>query len=505
MAQANISLLSTTTINSYSSQDSIYTWDNLLDGDIYTNGRSASANPTNQWIIIDLDSIWPLVGFKLWNATFSSDTADVRTYKIEVSSTGTDDGDFIEVVPETHIFSIDQRILDGPAEFGSSTRAIPVTDARYVRLWLLSNNGNSLYIAASDFEIYSLTIDQITTQVQSDATIFLPTNTETIISDAFVHHPVYTDRIDMASNAEIAINRFDILSDARIVNDYIFSDAYIIKPETITISSDAYIYRSKSFVTDTLLFGTANLVSKSHNALVFCTDLSSSDEVIVNDMVTGPIMDMQTVAPPLGYNNYDWKYDWVVRTFNSCQYKFEVRSADEILALSAQPFREITLGEQIYKGQVDRYHQWRCHIWASGSGDFELHQFTIKGYVDHPANPLYRTLYEKPFITTSHVKEPADNFTVQWYEPPLSAMVWNGPYLPGDIDADNDIDLDDVNLLIRVLYFGYPMSNIPSPGFYVRGRFSDLDDDNVNINDITQMLGYIYNAEPPPSRKEEPS
>ncbi len=503
MAQANISLLSTTSIHSYSSQDSANPWSNLLDGSTSTNGRSARANPSDQWIIIDLGSIWPLVGFKLWNSTFSFDSYDVSTYKIDVSTTGVDDGNFVEVVPETYIFSQDPFFAGGGG-VGTSTRAIPATDARYVRLYLLDNNGDALYIAASNFEIYSLTIEQITTQILSNATIFLPTETKTITSDAFLYKPVYTDSVNITSDAEITHNKADILSDAWIVGNYIFSDAIISKTELTTITTDAYIYQSGSFTTDILLFGRANVVNTNYNMLVYSTDISSSGEVISKDMITGDILDMTTVTPPLGYNNYDWKYDWVVRTFNKCQYKFEIRAANDLLELSAEPFHEIQLDEQIYKGQVNRYYQWRCHVWASGSGDFELHQFTIKGYVDYPANPLYRTLREKPFITTSHIRAPGDVFTTQQYEPSLTAMAYLGPYLPMDLNNDWNINSDDINLFVYI-YIYYPGSTIAAPGFNVRGLFTDTNGHTTpTITDLTQLINYIYLAGPPPSRQEEP-
>lgn len=514
MAQANISLFSTTIVDSYSSQDTAYPWSNLLDGKTDTNARSAIAHPEDQWIIIDLGSIWPLTGFKLLNSTFSTSSYNVNTYKIDISATGTAEGDFIEVVPETYIFSTDPLRLPPPGDggiggggggfggIGSSISAIPPTDARYIRLQLLTNQGNALYVAASEFEIYSLTIEQITTQILSDALIFFPTETKAISSDAFIIHPVYTDKINVTSDAEITINRSEILSDARIVDKFIYSDAHIISTDPTTIVSDAYIYRSDTIATDLLFFGQANETSESVGTFIYAADQSSSDEVIVNDMMTGPVMDMTTISPPLGYNNYDWKYDWVVRTFNKCQYKFEVRSADNLSSLYSDPFQEIALGQQIYKGQVAKFHQWRCHVWASGSGDFELHQFTIKGYIDYPANPIYRALRERPFISTSHVRAPGDSFTVQQYEPPPGTTEWKGTYIPGDLDGDWDIDQLDANLIINYIFAKFDES--PAPGAAERSRYNDSNK-IPSVNDAIAVLNYINSAGPPPRRFDEPA
>jgi len=502
MPQANISLLPTTLINSYSSQDASFPWLNLIDNSLVTNGRSAVGNPRDQWIIIDLGSSWPLTGFKLWNSTFGApyfNNTSVWSYTIDVSDNGISDEDFIQVIPTTHI-----PIKDLSGGVGYSVRAISTTSARYVRLNLIQNSGNPSQIAAAGFEIYSLIAEQATEQILSNATIFLPTETQTIKSDAFVNHPVYTDTIHITANAEITDTKSDVKSNAYIVDANIYSNAIIRTLGTTTIKSDAYVYRNKMLSTDLLFFGEATRISKSHNLLIFTTDFSSSDEVIINDMITGLVMDMNTVTPPLGYNNYDWKYDWVVRTFNKCQYKFEIRVADNLTELFAEPFHEISLEEQIYKGQVNRYHQWRCHIWASGSGDFELHQFTIKGYVDFLANPLYRTLREKPFVTTSHVKAPTDNWTQQLYEPSLSAVVYSSPYLPADLNADWYINTTDYLLLLQVILGGLPESAIPSPGFGARGLFSDLSGQLIpSISDVVAIILYIYNAGPPPSRLEE--
>jgi hypothetical protein len=499
MAQANIAAFGS--IVSYSSQDSAYPWINLLDGNTATNGRSAIGNPRYQWVIIDLGTVWPLTGFKLWGGSLSDVTSDVFGFDIAISATGITDSDFIKISPYSHLMP--PRKITGAVQ--SSQIAIAPSNVRYVKLYLYSNRLNALYINASDLEIYSLTIDQITTSISSAATIYLPQQTETIASNAFIFYPVFTDQRSILANAEITDTKSDQLSDALIVDGLIYSNSVIKSIESNTIISNAYVYRSGSYKTNLLLFGTANPVSQTHNMLVFSTDISSSKEVIVDDMITGPIMDMNTISPPLGYNNYDWKYDWVVRTFNQCQYKFEVRSADELLELSAEPFHAIQLEDQIYKGQVNRYHQWRCHIWASGSGDFELHQFTIKGYVDYPANPLYRTLYEKPFITTSHVKAPGDTFTQQLYEPPLEAMSWAGPYIPGDLNGDFNLTTMDATILIQTVFGILSKDLIPAPGFYIRGIYSDFAGHIVpNVGDAVQINQYILSAGPPPKKRQEP-
>lgn len=500
MAQANISLLSSTVVDSYSSQDTSYPWSNLLDGNTATNGRSASGNPSDQWVIIDLGSIFSLTGFKIWNTSFADATQATQYFRIEISATTTDAGAFVEVVPDTILF---QKGLFGIG-IGFTTRSISATNARYVKLYLSTNYGNTSYISLSDFEIYSESAITDIETVSSNAEIFSTSPTTTIISDAFISAtPTFKDRISITSDASITLDKSDILSDAYIVDALINSDAHIEAEELVTISSDAYVYQSGSFCRKSaLLYGRANSFTDPRDIFVYSADISSSDETVVTDTVMGPVMDMTTVSPPLGYNNYDWKYDWVVRIFNKCQYKFEVRSAETLLDLSAEPFHEIALGAPIYKGQVKRYHQWLCHVWASGSGDFELHQFTIKGYIDYPANPFYRALREKPFVTTSHVIEPGDSWSQQEYEPPLAAAYWRGPYIPGDVNADNAITQDDINLLTLFLFSGYPADSIPAPGA-IRGAW----DTGVSpeINDLLKMLAYVYSAGPPPSRRDEPS
>ncbi|KKK61499.1 hypothetical protein LCGC14_3013730, partial [marine sediment metagenome] len=154
-----------------------------------------------------------------------------------------------------------------------------------------------------------------------------------------------------------------------IVASNINSDAVILATETSTIVSDLSVYRSGSagtlqvFMTGRSTGRMTNALieaSGSRSLLVYTTDISTSDEVIAADMITGPLMDMTAIGPPLGYQNYDWKYDWVVRTYDSAQYKFEIRSSDklsklytsvfsrvyqdQILHTSRLPFRQFNLG-----------------------------------------------------------------------------------------------------------------------------------------------------------------
>ena len=124
---------------------------------------------------------------------------------------------------------------------------------------------------------------------------------------------------------------------------------------------------------------------------------SNSSQTIVIDTITSStdplyVLDLASVTPPSGYQNYDWAYDWVVRTYNGAACKFEARSANVLSALTSAIFTTITQGQIIPRADVRRYHQYRLHLWASGSNDFEFHQFTIKAYVDYPAYPYARTL-----------------------------------------------------------------------------------------------------------------
>jgi len=220
--------------------------------------------------------------------------------------------------------------------------------------------------------------------------------------------------------------------------------------------------------------------------LVYTTDISTSDEVVVADMLTGSVMDMLVITPPLEYQNYDWKYDWVVRTYDLAQYKFEIRTGDTLPELNTAVFSRINQDQIILRGQVPRYHQWRCHVWASGSSDFELHQFTIKGYIDWPANPLYRSLQDQSFTTVSPIKK-----GVQRLYEPLNPKLWGGTYVLGDCDADGIVNAYDLAYLTSYLLYG---GTSPSPLLSGDVNYDIV----VNSVDLTYLTDYLHNNGPPP-------
>ncbi|MHA1290746.1 MAG: dockerin type I repeat-containing protein, partial [Candidatus Thorarchaeota archaeon] len=272
------------------------------------------------------------------------------------------------------------------------------------------------------------------------------------------------------------------------VGSQITSNAIILGSETVMVASDAMVYKSGSAATLPIFMAgrSTDRTSESRGVLIHTTDISTSDEVVVADMITSNPMDMLTIAPPLGYQNYDWKYDWVVRTYNSAQYRFEIRAEDTLSELYTAVFSEIHQGQIILRGHVPRYHQWRCHVWASGSGDFELHQFTIKGYVDQPANSLYRSLQDQIFTTVSTIKK-----GVQRPYEPLNPKLWGGTYIPGDCNADEIVDVYDQVYLAAYISYGGPA---PSP--LLAG---DVNCDGiVNVADFTYLTQYLDNNGAPP-------
>jgi len=215
------------------------------------------------------------------------------------------------------------------------------------------------------------------------------------------------------ANEQLALG-ITINSTAFIGLPSISSTTTIRKPATQTISSNtnikqtgyAYVVSPGSVLPGLTritadVFGSPIATIQS-NANI--TIYSNSSQTTVVDTITASIdplyvLDLASVSPPFGYQNYDWAYDWVVRTYNGAVCKFEARSADNLVTLNIQPFTSIAQGQIIPRADIHRYHQYKAHVWASGSGDFELHQFTIKAYVDYPAYPYTRTL--TPQIKTS--------------------------------------------------------------------------------------------------------
>lgn len=392
-------------IHSYSSQQSGYEATKIIDGSIGSTEYRA-VGYSNEWIIIDLGAEYPISGFKIWSGISTTVNLSVKDYSVGISNTP----DNFSVVASGQVPK--PTTSAGKVYMTSHETAISDT-ARYVKIYL-DNNWLSLDgIASGEFEIYSSEIQQDQADIFSAAEVAPLINQEDILSDAYIIPThTYTETATINSDAVVGDAGTNISSDAFVAHN-INSDAHIWATEAATVTSDSMVYRSGSAATLPIFMtgrstgrisDTIIEASGSRSVLIYTTDISTSGEVIVEDMITSNPMDMSTIVPPLGYQNYDWKYDWVVRTYDSAQYKFEVRTGDTLPELNTAVFSRINQGQIISRGQVPRYHQWRCHIWASGSGDFELHQFTIKGYVDRPANPLYRSLQEQPFTTISTIE-----------------------------------------------------------------------------------------------------
>jgi len=407
MSDSNIAFSGS--IYSYSSQQTGYEATKLIS----YYGEYRSTTGSNEWVIIDLHKQYPISGFKVHSGMSNFVDISVKDYHIGVSNTP---NNFVTVisgrVPRPTINALGKV---NPTE----DESVVAINARYIKIYFDNNWswGTEEEIASSEFEIYSPVVQQETTTVTSNAEIYYLNNTESITSDAYiVPKPILTETVQINSDATITDTRADILSDATIVyGKNVYSDAHIKKLETIDIQSDAMIYRSGSAVRAAFTMGKGSFEGfpDSGSTLIYCTDISTSDEVIVADIITSSIMDITDIVPPLGYQNYNWKYDWVVRTHNNAQYKFEIRTGETKQNLLASTFSPINLGQIIPIGEVPKYYQWQCHVWASGSGDFELHQFSIKGYIEYPANILYSSLNKGEFTTVSRIETGVDKL----YEP----------------------------------------------------------------------------------------
>lgn len=220
----------------------------------------------------------------------------------------------------------------------------------------------------------------------------------------------------VGTNEQFTDNAF-LTSTAYIYHAGLSADAYVVAEFTQVINSDASLIKRSTYAqvvspgffggraAGVTVFGSPvatiqsdamiGLYSNSNQTSVVDVFISSTDPLLV--------LDLASVQPPFGYQNYDWSYDWVVRTRNQAVCKFEVRSADSLVALNSQPFTLAIQGQIIPRADIHRYHQYKMHLWASGSNDFEFHQFTIKAYVDHPAYPYARTLTPQIKTSTSSI------------------------------------------------------------------------------------------------------
>jgi len=467
---------------------------NLIDGlpinqaavalgeDYYTEYRT---DGLPAYVIIDLGASREITGCALWGSARLNGWC-VKDYRIALSNTVS--GSFANVVVDSQI-RFETYYFHGRLIVERDYQPITPQSARYVKLFLDSNHGRAGAVATMELEILGPAVQQDTKSVYSDAEVYEPSGSTTVLSDAYIIPPiVYTGIASVLSNAEVTDKRRDVLSDAYVA-DAVYSDATILGNEEITVTSDAMVYRSITQSYKTFLMGRGSSVGfpEARDLLVYCTNFSSSDGTIVPDTVTssttpGSVLDMTEVTPPLGYDNYAWKYDWVVRTYNAAQYKFEIRTGETIPDLTANTFSPITLGQVIPIGSVPRYYQWRCHVWASGSGDFELHQFSIKGYVDHHESLLYSSLNE------TGIDKP--------YEPMDMTDIWGGSYVPGDADGDGIIEYPDLTYMVAYMFADGPA---PDP---VR-RIELNDDGSTDIADLLYFIAYFVSNGPPPYRWDE--
>jgi hypothetical protein len=232
------------------------------------------------------------------------------------------------------------------------------------------------------------------TKYGGDAYIIKPS----ILSSADIKGPISGS---ISSSAAIKRNYsgemysgLNIGSDARINKATIISNAQIIKHN---ISTDVNkIYSAANILHhDSINFTLPSIViGQSSGAISFylpaiivrAAEYEGTNQNSVYDIITSSLMDLTEVQTPDPYYSYDWAYDWVSREWNNCVVRFETRQSDDSNMIRNEEWKEITNGQVIPYTYVKRYHQWRMHLWATGSGDFELHQFTIKAYTQYPSN-----------------------------------------------------------------------------------------------------------------------
>jgi len=465
---------------------------NIINGNINT---SWSSDDDTAWVVIDLGASFNITGFKAWRGTEPDTARSVRHYRIYLSDEA--DSGFTLV----WFGEIDRPIWAGrELSDTSDTSVISPRTARYITYALSSNWGSPMGISSGELEIYSDSSvgEQGQVDIYSIAEIYAISGQADIQSNARIRSPYVAIESSGFTSDVIFIQGNNIRSNTWVTDtgSQIISNADILATENVNIVSNTFIYRSGS-AAEMPIFAMGRATnhadwrseldaSGSRGLLVYTTDISTSDETVVADMITGSPMDMATIVPPLGYQNYDWKYDWVVRDYNSAQYKFEIRTGDKLSELRTAVFHRIQQDQIILRGQIPRYHQWRCHVWASGSGDFELHQFTIKGYVDYPANPLYCTLQNRPFTTVSPIKK-----NVQRLYEPLDPKLWGDTYIPGDCNADGIVDVYDLAYLGAYIFSG---SSAPNPV-----QAGDINYDGIiDEEDFTYLTQYLYNDGPPP-------
>lgn len=113
-----------------------------------------------------------------------------------------------------------------------------------------------------------------------------------------------------------------------------------------------------------------------------------SSGAIVNNIYTSPIIDL--TDSNLIYSDYDWAYDWVPDLGKDCQIRVEARSFNALPPIGS--WSEVYPGQIIYRGSVDRYYQYRVHVFTWFADSFKLHQFSVKAYESGSADPYYSSI-----------------------------------------------------------------------------------------------------------------
>jgi hypothetical protein len=113
-----------------------------------------------------------------------------------------------------------------------------------------------------------------------------------------------------------------------------------------------------------------------------------SSGAIVNNIYTSPVIDL--TDSNLIYSDYEWAYDWVPDLGYDCQIRVEARSFNALPPAGA--WSEVYSGQVIYSGSVDRYYQYRVHVFTWFADSFRLHQFSVKAYESGSADPYYTSI-----------------------------------------------------------------------------------------------------------------
>jgi len=380
---------------------------------------------------------------------------------------------------------------------GGSAIINPIKFIRYIKILINSTQGTAgleIAMGLSEVQIWGPSSFNTQTTILSDATIL---GIAQLTSDAYIFTPVFTESVSLLSNAEISDNLKSIVSDAYIfgIGNRLFSNTFISNTENLTILSNASIEQTKIEGLNTYIAfpGSGSLsILEGENYdptlfamhTLFYTDLDSSSEgTIVPDLFTSIIMDMKDVEPPFGYQNYDWTYDWVAETFNNAEYLIETRTGETLSEVNKAVFFSRNLGYRFRRGHVPRYHQWRLHMWASGSGDIKFHQFTIKGHVTQAISKFHRNLINPINTNISTI-----NTATTWY-PSTNAREYTNSDILGDVDGDGLLTIADLNIMIANMVLG---DSLPFP------ENADINQDgDFSLSDIALFIAYLSGGMPP--------